>query len=229
MPHAILSGRKISRVAVAVAAVFATLAIIDGPLLQPASTIISKTFSSNLMVHIPTAEQLPEGFTGVVWEPSTLALDENMALHQIIKNYRLRVPINSSAAALSGCRGICRGTVLAAGIVTECSTSSYHYDFSKATEAAPGLTFLVNYTVDNLDVSITPQINLSVLSTKMGTDCAARVLSRKCSIRSATVSYPIDIVNSTITLPNLDAKQVQLDPTYSTATSTQVQGRAPVL
>jgi hypothetical protein len=137
-----------------------------------------------------------------------------MALHQIIKNYRLRVPINSSAAALSGCRGICRGTVRAAGIVTECSTSSYHYDFSKATEAAAGLTFLVNYTVDNLDASRIPQINLSVLSTKMGTDCAGRVLSRKCSIRSATVSYPIDIVNSTITLPNLDAKQVQLDPTY---------------
>jgi hypothetical protein len=69
---------------------------------------------------------------------------------------------------------ICRGTVRAAGIVTECSTSSYDYDFSKATEAAPGLTFLVNYTVDNLDASRTPQINLSVLSTKMGTDCAGR-------------------------------------------------------
>jgi hypothetical protein len=212
LPSALCAGRKISRVAFA--SIVATLVIIDGPLVQRASTVIAKTISSNLQIHIPIAEQLPRGFTGVVWEPDLLSLDQNLALHQVIKNDRLRVPINSIAAAAAGCKGLCRGTVRAAGLVTECSSTVYNYDFSKSTEANPGLAFLVNYTVDNLDASRPPQINLTVMSTKMGADCSGEILSRHCSIRSATVSYPIEITDSTITLLRMNGTQVNIDPTY---------------
>jgi hypothetical protein len=203
---AIFSVWRLDRTAIAAICTF--LILLDGPLLQRSSTIDSKVFLSPVTLNLSIAEQLPRGFTGSA-DPSTTTINANPEfMIAVQRNLFQKSNIRSPLALSSGCLGSCTGTVRAAGVVPSCTASKYSYDFSNGTVANPDVAFSIKYSYT---LSPTPaEIHLSVISTHMISGCMGTVLARNCSLRSATISYSIRILNNSITLLPLKNRS----PTY---------------
>jgi hypothetical protein len=138
------------------------------------------------------------------------------------------------ATNLSGCIGTCAGFVDAGGLATQCSTISGPITFLLVTdndfggglpadlflaESPFGTTFTLGAAESEANgTSITVVVSYTESSLNSSTtNCTGTMTQRTCSLRPATIRYPITLQGSTISLGNIvaDSTVQSLQPTSS--------------
>jgi hypothetical protein len=228
------SGRKFNFVA------FATLAastiVVDGPLLQKASSIVSKELAQMVNDTAPIAKELPYDFTEyrTIFFPSQ-AIVINQTFAQVVNNYNTRTPIVSG---FTGCVGAYSNTIKATRLAINCSQEEGPWDNNDTSTVFQSQVFSSNFTwfaanlfpgaelrdntTGSSDWNDYPFIHFNlvyvngraaaaatiggVLDNPVGEpgffgNCNGTLVTKRCSMRSATLEYPILMVNNTISLP----------------------------
>jgi hypothetical protein len=227
---------------VALATLAAQAVILDGPLLQRASTVVSKQVTRSVNVTAAIAQEIPYGYTGYgsfagnssyFGGPAIMVM--NVTFAEIFNQYLTRSPITTT---FTGCVGSCVGTIKAAGLALECSEESIPWSnlwsnltnvsteytvFSSTFEWQPASHLgelpdpaaqidpasLYPYINFNLSYAIgriaTPSLSNGLpYGTPQGTQipwtCNGTMITKHCSMRSATLDYPITLVNNTVHL-----------------------------
>ncbi|KAK5729773.1 hypothetical protein LTR17_011639 [Elasticomyces elasticus] len=117
--HAISQGRNTSLVAIA--AIFVAMMIVDGPLLQRASTVVVATQSNTMTLNFTLSPEVPKGLSGL-WQYKNLMIS-NAAI-QVGQDFTMKSPI--ALAVNPPCSGSCAAKLLGLGVIkTNCSTRSW--------------------------------------------------------------------------------------------------------
>jgi len=117
--HALLPSKGSKSLFVRMATVFVTLMIVDGPLLQKASSVVVATQSEMVKLDFALAPELPFGFSGYFQYNS---LSQSRAALTVAQDWMARSPISLPTA----CRGSCVGEIVGPGLtVTNCSTKTW--------------------------------------------------------------------------------------------------------
>ncbi|KAL9632908.1 MAG: hypothetical protein Q9204_003612 [Flavoplaca sp. TL-2023a] len=191
----------------ALASVLVPLVPINRPFLQRASRVTQGHFEQSTDVNINIASRIPEGFTGYLsnraYMPALLAAP----FVQIVQGFNQRSPIS---IVDSGCRGICNTDVSGAGLVANCSDSDFSFELDPNEAEDPDQvingtdvfgTYLLWPSAGNGDLLrdmmvwpvMTPgTFNLGV-QYKSSADCGGSLVTRNCTVRPATVMYPVSI------------------------------------
>ncbi|KAK2767781.1 hypothetical protein FQN54_003940 [Arachnomyces sp. PD_36] len=152
LPAALFAGRHLNWISIACVAV--SLVVVDGPLLQRASsTRLATIHTEGAQVNATVAAHLAYGQTGYrKWNGSGAIMLGKLSLltpsfRRVLEDYNTKQPI--SAAKFSGCEGTCSGLVEAAGFYRDCSESQtqrtwFGWDGLKITDAHPGVVFSTN-------------------------------------------------------------------------------------
>lgn len=93
----------------------ATFVAVDGPLLQRASTVHSKSAGEDVILQAHIAQELPGYKTGYFMphDNGSFYLGSNKAFDQVIKHFDLARPLH----AIKGCPGTCEATILGPALV----------------------------------------------------------------------------------------------------------------
>jgi hypothetical protein len=188
---------------VALAGLAVTLAPMNGPLLQRSSVVTERTQSELKNLTIPIALQFPFGYTGYVagamasYDPSTIT----GPFSDILKQYNNRQLINITNV---GCQGTCTGKLLGAGYDIQCWNQSIpgsitpnltRENASKRYDITPfDSSFAYSYNeTDNVVIKFN-------VTYKGESKLEASWTMSQCTLRPATVEYPVLLTNDTITL-----------------------------
>ena len=106
---------------VAIASILVSGAIIDGPLLQRASSVRQRTIQSSVPIMASIAPQLPKGYTAVIQGLSEYPSILNIPFVEVMQDYTNRIPITTG---FEGCDGDCSLVVRAAGLAVNCVTTT---------------------------------------------------------------------------------------------------------
>ena len=190
------------------------LAVIDGPLLQRASTIISRDVTLPITLNVSIAQQLPKGYTslmlGRIDEPVVLTAP----FAQVMKQYNAK---NLIRAGFQGCNGTCTANVPAAGFSVNCSAAvgtpiDYNPIISNDTKGSVGPNtqpiFTTNLTWSSgyghsLAESHNPEQVILTVGYPNTTNCSGTFYTTTCTLTEAVVEYPISLVNDTVALNSL--------------------------
>ncbi|KAL1855518.1 hypothetical protein Plec18170_004238 [Paecilomyces lecythidis] len=182
------------------------VSVIDGPLIQKASTVTTRTHQPtdvDMSINVSNAS-FPANFSAYGVGPDLLT----PLFGKVSRAYSNREDI---ALPIDGCNAntTCTFTLPAPGFDVSCTENPVSYNFS---ELAAGTrennitTFKVNIdfgaseTFDSFST-----INTTALY-KPDAACSGHMMQRKCMLRLATVRYPVIVSNGTATL-----KDLQLD------------------
>lgn len=241
---AAMSGRGFNMVSLAT--LVASTVFFDGPLLQRASTIVSKQTTKLVNVTAPIALEIPYGSTafGVIsdaYGPQSLVMNQSFA--QVVNSYSNRDPIITQ---FTGCVGQCSGTVKAAGLAVNCSMDSVPWTtFENLTESNPtvfssvfnwirsDMVGPVTYTNGTdpfpneafIDFNLTYAVGRVANQEPLGggvmdnargqpgkyESCNGTLMMKRCSMRSATLEYPITLVNNTVAIAGSDSSTFAVD------------------
>ena len=97
----------------------ATLVVIDQPLIQRASTVVSvpRSYSSNITAII--APEIPWGYTGYQSGRGSFQQLMTQPMISAFNSYNTQASINSG---FSGCKDTCKGYIEAGGLAAQCTT-----------------------------------------------------------------------------------------------------------
>jgi hypothetical protein len=114
---------------VSLAKLAVSLIAIDQPLIQRASSVVSRHPSEGIQVTAPIAPEIPYGYTGVPYgqAPTLNNISMSVPMLNAFNAYTQRRPITHT---FTGCRDTdtCTGVVQAGGFAADCSTSDYSSD-----------------------------------------------------------------------------------------------------
>lgn len=202
----------------ALACVFVALAPINGPLLQRASGVSVKSVSSINDIQLPVAPEIPFGWTGYVTGRMYAVSLLTTNFTPVAQSFYFQRPIDISR---TGCNGICSAKVMGAGFAANCSSSTTPYNLilplspdgsanvdSEAVQGDDG--FLSSFNWNN---GAPGNISLNV-QYKSKPDCTGELTVKKCSLRAATVEYPV-IINSNQSTITLDPNTTIFDDAVS--------------
>ncbi|KAL2868498.1 DUF3176 domain-containing protein [Aspergillus lucknowensis] len=147
-----LLGGTFSRATLASIAV--TLVMIDGPLLQRASSPgLITVYTQNTRVNATVATHLAYGQTGyMLWTGAGARKMRGTLLtprfKTVLQDYNDRVPV--SASSFAGCEGVCSGFIEAAGLTRDCSETereqTWVWSEGPSMEANTGVAFSTSVT-----------------------------------------------------------------------------------
>lgn len=211
----LLSGRHFNLTALAT--IIVALAVIDGPLLQRASTIVTQAVSGETSLKAALAPLLPPGYTAKVqsagdmgaFNPSIITTD----FAKVVSDYQKGIPIN---VGITECSGNCSAVVPAAGINVVCEApvptpfvpnpqdqedttmfSVYTQWLLVNCTESPGQLCPEQISDDGVEV-----IQLTVAYTQTNGECDGYLVSTTCNITAAVVEYQVELSGQTITLNN---------------------------
>ncbi|KAH8799720.1 hypothetical protein F5884DRAFT_115560 [Xylogone sp. PMI_703] len=230
--EAVFCGRQFNLVALASIAV--TVIVVDQPLIQRASTVVTvqRTAPVNITAHI--APEIPWGFTG--FQNGRVNSQQVMTtpMISVFNDYNSQTPINVS---FTGCKHTCTGYIAAAGLAAKCNTISgpirYNFTDYSAQVVSPfsaqvSLKSPIFKEPPALNVSSQMLLQIAYTFNSNGSiensECEGTRTERNCTLLPATVRYPVTIVNGSIlTLEDIvnNATVVSLQPP---STSFQVDG-----
>ncbi|CAM1505891.1 Fc.00g115280.m01.CDS01 [Cosmosporella sp. VM-42] len=203
-----LVSRKAAFDKFAIAAVISlAVSLADGPLIQKASTAVTKTFhptDTDISLHVSNAS-LPADFSGYGAGPDLLT----PLFGNISRAYSNRDDI---ALPIDGCVEdmTCALTLPAPGFDVSCTEKPVSYDFHKL---AAG-TRLNNVTTFKVDVGFGGTETFEAFSTvnvtalyKPDASCTGQMIQRNCMLRLAMVRYPVTVSNGTAKLKSWELGQ----------------------
>ncbi|KAE8444208.1 hypothetical protein EG329_000805 [Mollisiaceae sp. DMI_Dod_QoI] len=216
---------------VSLASLAATFIVIDQPLIQRASTIVPATLTSLTNVTASIAPEIPYGYTGAQYGRGVYQQVMTQPMIAAFNDYNSQAPITTS---FTGCRDTCTGFVDAGGLAAECTTvtgpiaylESPKNNGTAVSNAAllAQSPFSVNFTLVR-ETSITNGsyiiMMVSYTTGAQAKTCGGTLNVRTCKLLSATLSYPITLKNSTLTLGNItsDARIKSFQPPGSNLVS----------
>lgn len=213
---------------VAFATIAATAVAVDGPLLQRASsTKLARSVPVTAAVNITIATQLPFGYTGMDFAGDVGSLAERPLMTPwslpVVLGYTQGKAI--SAATASGCKGVCEGTLEAAGLWRDCDLSEEQLDFGARTTdvllrgrqlfavdwslvtsdlALPASSYYPGYGMSALEPGMNeaiptdePYVSMNVTWSPFAVSRKRTIYTRKCRLYSARSHYPVRIQNDT--------------------------------
>ena len=212
MVRAIFHSRHMSLLNIACLA--GSFVIIDGPLLQRASTIVSGTQSTNITLNLPLPIELPTGFSGA-WKHHVK--EEILEAAGVFLDYLHGDPMHLNS---SGCSGQCQAQVYAPGVVMRnCSTKTWPIlprmlrDFNASWGPWKSYTEQNGGVYARLPIystALAPPRGETLHETTILTVGLASWFNRSgeyretvCELVSAVVRYNIIVEGDTIDLPNL--------------------------
>lgn len=173
--------------------------LVYAPLLQRSSGIVTATVSKDVPLNMSIAPLLPVGWTGDVNSNFFGDVSAENQYSGIVQQWST----NNHPALLDqegfACDGTCIGSVPSTGISYTCSNIKTSIPLYQLTEADNFYGFFTNYT-RALDENSDPVLLLTVqLIDGVDDQCNANYITKTCTIQAGTVSYPIEITNTTIT------------------------------
>ncbi|KAG0650828.1 hypothetical protein D0Z07_2842 [Hyphodiscus hymeniophilus] len=220
---------------ISLGSIAATLIVIDQPLIQRASTIVStpRTYLANITANI--APEIPYGYTG--YQPARSSAQQVMTQPMIaaFNDYNTQAPITTG---FDGCKDSCEGFIEAGGLAVQCSTISGPVQYLQGSSEGPDSTlidpvlfaydspFNVNFTLVpvsagvNENVTNNTQIMMVVAYTNQSTTaCTGNRVQRTCSLRPATLKYHVTITNGSLDLGDIttDATVQSFQPASNTS------------
>ncbi|RYP51331.1 hypothetical protein DL768_003335 [Monosporascus sp. mg162] len=187
------SGKHFNKVALA--CLMTTIVVIDGPILQHASTVTSIHVSNPRNFSMALNQNLLDYTTGWYTSPVEMVDTLSDSFAQVLGGYNGREPIVVRA---EDCHGTCRGEVIAPGWEVECSTGT------QKAPAAPEIADMVNIgsiSVEFGGVMDTNLINVSTLFMPQGME--HNLATSKCTMRFGRVRHPVELSNGTVRLSRL--------------------------
>ncbi|MCJ1245167.1 hypothetical protein MMC30_002368 [Trapelia coarctata] len=184
---AALSGRSFNKVALA--CLLTSSLAVNGPLLQRASTVATKQYTTVIPVSANlSTSPLPAGFSGIYMTQENKISMLTPAFANISRDYASRAPIMTRN---TGCSGGCLSSFHAAGFDMNCSSMvSHHYNL---TSPEPGAKTMLGYAAVKFDGSLNSgQINLETLYKKTSA-CAGQLILHRCRLQTAIVRYKLRI------------------------------------
>ncbi|KAI4654379.1 uncharacterized protein J4E78_007425 [Alternaria triticimaculans] len=181
---------------IALTALVVTLVPINGPLLQRASVIESRTgaIARNLTLNInnETFSDTTGLITGRFQEANSL----DVRFTQNVKAHNNRDPIKMTDA---GCIGTCKGVIAGAGYKIDCANDTYTpYNLTLDPVHAEAMTFSLNFSYWEWETALTIINYTSAIKT--GDECEGFLTRTNCTLTPATIEYPFIISNNTISL-----------------------------
>ena len=197
--QATVSGRHFGRIAAA-CLIVAAVAVVDGPLLQRSSTVglmVSARPAQELTVQVFDGE-LPSMFSGIYMTraPAVNALTREFT--QIFRSYSGRSEIRLN---YTGCAGSCRTAVVGHGWDIGCTYSSTVVNITEV----PGVTYNVGLADVSFGATTQPGLIRVTTMYKAIPGRIGPLNTTRCDLRSAIVSYPVEIANGTVVLPRRDS------------------------
>lgn len=223
---AAMSGRDFNWVALAT--LVASTVFFDGPLLQRASIVISRPTTKMVNVTAPIAQEMPYGYTGLAElnNPALYSIIMNQSFAQAVNSFSQRTPMTTE---FTGCVGTCTGTVKAAGLAMNCSTDSLPWKNNQSLPAGPdgvngsevfsssftwisgNTTYFAGVPLINYELQYATGRSAAPLLYEGGQTggfdsspnfgmCNGTLVRKSCSLFSATLEYPITLINSTVSL-----------------------------
>ena len=195
------SSRSFSRFLLA-ALVALIVSIADGPILQRASTtgLLTRGPTNTTVAIFVSPEPLPSNFSvwsGLQYKPSLLT----PVFANVSKSYASNEDIMLPYSGCDGNRSY-RVVMAGPGLDTICKDSSVSYDFMNMMAARGDNITAFNITFEfggDLTIAGYSMVNFTVLF-KPDPACIGNFVRRSCSMRVATVEYPMTISNGTAVL-----------------------------
>ncbi|RYO80751.1 hypothetical protein DL766_010181 [Monosporascus sp. MC13-8B] len=190
---AVTSGRHFNKVALA--CLMAAIVVIDGPILQRASTVRSIQVSNPRNFSMALNQNLLDYTTG--WYTSRAKMVDTLSdrFARVLAGYNSREPIVLRA---EGCRGTCHGEIIAPGWEVECSNGA---------QKALGMPEIADKVdIGSISVEFGGVLNTSVIIVStlfMPQGMEHNLATSKCTMQFARVRHPVELSNGTVTLSRL--------------------------
>ncbi|KAE9378501.1 hypothetical protein N431DRAFT_302183, partial [Stipitochalara longipes BDJ] len=195
---------------IAAATIFVTVAAIENPLLQRASTIRTREVPRPVTLQVAMGVNLPSGYTADVTGEASYPSNPSSAFSGVYKGYTNRDAITSG---FEGCPNTCTASVPGVGFQVDClpnNVTKWTWDWY-IDNSNKGIAMLQFGTrtewwiagIDNPDYDgIEPggSYEYLTLSTIWANNTANTWTERDCNLSLAIVSYPIRITNGTTSL-----------------------------
>ncbi|KAF4626857.1 hypothetical protein G7Y89_g11298 [Cudoniella acicularis] len=223
---AMTAGRRFSFLSIA--KLLVTLAAItEGPFIQQASTISTREVSKTLSLQAALAVNLPPGYTADVTGEYRKPTTPSSPFSGVFNNYTNRISITNG---FDGCPGVCTANVPGVGFKVLCApdanTTWTMKDYIGNGVSKPQFTTSTTWRAQTPDgndnIAANGSYEYLTLSAGWAINTVTPLLfvNRVCNLSLAMVSYPLKIVNNTVslTLPPDTNPEVLYDlPTASTA------------
>ena len=198
MADILLAGRYFNLVALA--GLLVTLVPINGPLLQRSSVLRERTKIEHKNISVSVAQYMLPGYTGWLTARGNYAGNVEDDFGTIINEYTGRKSMNISN---SGCEGTCKGHVLGAGHAVLCNNDTVPFNASfisrnGSTNIRSAGVFSIQFQFDEQNEGNITFYAIFLSETFRG--ASGFVNRTTCTLQPATISYPITIINNTISL-----------------------------
>jgi hypothetical protein len=216
------AGRRFNLIALA--CVLVAIAPINGPFLQRASRVTTAQQHSTSTLGIPLAPAIPFGFSGYI---SGRGYDVSLYTTNFtptVQAYNNRAPINIGP---TGCGGVCSAKVLAAGFAVNCSSYPFAFDLrpSPGNPIGPATLNGTQAFISSFDWSAMSPQNIGLnIQYKKSPECYGNLVVQNCTLRSATVQYPV-IINGNDSTVTLDPASTIYDDVVMEIKPTSVENR----
>jgi hypothetical protein len=189
----VTSTRHFNRIALGT--LIASIVVIDGPLLQKATSSTTRPLVSpaNITAQI-SPNPLPLGYTAVMTGHSGTVFPKFDFVQQVMQGFNNRTAIQLN---YTGCNGVCNTTLQAAGFDVHCSHSTQPYnisEYSAGTSYGMGST---NITFNNDGYDGLIRVQTAFKSTP---GCIGNLAVADCQYNIAQVNYPVQVSNGTVEL-----------------------------
>jgi len=222
---AMTAGRRFSFLSIA--KLLVTLAAIaEGPFIQQASTISNREVSKPVSLQAALAVDLPRGYTADVTGEFRTPTTPSIPFSGVFNNYTNHVSITNG---FDGCPGVCTVNASGVGFKVSCApdtNSTWNLDDYSGGITKQQFTASTTWRAESPDgvggIAANGSYEYLTLSAGWAINTVTPLLfvNRTCSLSLAMVSYPLQIVNNTVSLalPNGTNPEVIYDlPIASTA------------
>ena len=193
---ALFAGRSFD--VVALGSIAATIIVIDQPLIQRASSVVSVQKMSPVLVEAPIAPEIPWGYTGYQDGRATTSQVMTQPMISAFNQFNSQSPI---VTGFAGCKDTCNGYVEAGGLSARCNTTTgpvfYNIGGEAGSSAAP---FSASFSLQQRSENTSSRLILNVAYTDNSGACTGTRTERTCSLAPATLRYPVKLVGDVVTL-----------------------------
>ncbi|PGH15652.1 hypothetical protein AJ79_02246 [Helicocarpus griseus UAMH5409] len=226
---ALASARQLN--SLTIASFFASIVIIDGPLLQRATSVVPRNYTIERPIVAHISDTIPPGYTGNGGKYSLLVDYFTPEFSRVVSAYSARRPIDVSGW---GCNGTCTGSVAGAGLVPICTKSTNDTKFPENPKPRPEnetTLFDIDFkwgakfdTPDNFFDDVHARLDTLAADIKISpkSPCDVTWIKTACRLQPAVVEYAFNINHGSLTLvdniddlPVLSLTDVTVDPNHS--------------
>ncbi|KAL9630974.1 MAG: hypothetical protein Q9164_006141 [Protoblastenia rupestris] len=189
---------------IAIASILVAIGPINGPLLQRASLVAFGKITQPVQMEICVAQSLPDGYTGYLNGRARMPALLTPEFTKVVSAANTNEAIKVSS---TGCSGECATSVRGAGFAITCETSTASFSLTPSDNTDGNYTSQEAIAVGTQAFgsrvrwsSTSPETIRTELQYKSTPPCDSDLQLRNCTMRAATVQYPVIVNGNTSTI-----------------------------